>query len=153
MEGYKHLIECHCVLPQYRNTTNPIFHKFVVFSVIDDDGAVVSSLSRCENCGAVHKVIDICKSEIMTSKEDSRSLLTKRDLSSSLPAQLVQLFEEYGLSISDYEAAKFYIDNEKWGSTIILNKELEEDGFSGKMLTFVSSEKFRVDPFFYKDTV
>lgn len=153
MDGYKHLIECHCVLPQYRNIPNPVFHKFVVFSVVEDDGSVVPSLSRCENCGAVHKVIDICKSEIMTAKEDSRSVLTKRDLSSSLPAQLVQLFEEYSLSTCDYEAAKFYIENEKWGATIILSKEKEDDGFSGKMLTFLSGEKFRVDPFFYRDSV
>ena len=153
MEGYKHIIECHCVLPQYRKSDNPIFHKFVVFSVVDDDGNVVQSLARCENCGAVHKVVDICKSEIMPSKEDSRNVLTKKDISSSLPAQLIQLFDEYSLPTADYEAAKFYIENEKWGSTIILNREREEEGYAGKMVTFISKDKFKIDPFFYRDTV
>ena len=37
VEGVKHLIQCHCVLPQYRNANPPMFHKFVTFSVVDDD--------------------------------------------------------------------------------------------------------------------
>jgi hypothetical protein len=148
MEGYKHLIECHCVLPQYRNLSEPVFHKFVVFSEIDDSGAVVSKLARCENCGAVHKVHDICSSEIMISKEESRNVMTKRDISPSLPKQLIELLEEYQLGTADYEAAKFYIEHQKWGSNIILTREPEEEGTSGKLLVFVGPEKFRIDPYF-----
>lgn len=148
MEGYKHLIECHCVLPQFRKMAEPIFHKFVVFSEVDDSGAVVAKLARCENCGAVHKVHDICSSEIMTSKEDSRNVLTKKDIAPALPKQLVELLEEYGLGIADYEAARFYIENQKWGSNIVLTREQEEEGSSGKLLVFSGPEKFRVDPYF-----
>lgn len=153
MEGYKHLVECHCVLPQFRKSENPIFHKFVVFSEVDESGGVIPKFSRCENCGAVHKVIDICQSEIVLKKEDSKNVMTKNDISSSLPKDLVKLFEEYNLGIADYEFAKFIIDNSKWGSSIVLSKESEDDGFSGKVLKFVEPNKFRVDPFFDKDFV
>lgn len=147
------MIECHCVLPQYRKMAEPIFHKFIVFSEVHDDGTVEPKLARCENCGAVHRVYDICASEIMTSKEESKGILTKKDLSSSLPKQLIDLLEEYSLGIADYEASRFYIDNQKWGSSIVLTKEKEDDGNSGKVLIFVGPEKFRIDPYFERSVV
>lgn len=142
------MIDCHCVLPQYRKLAEPVFHKFVVFSVIDDSGTVVPKISQCDNCGSVHKVYDICKSEIIPGKDETRSVITKKDVSHSLPQNLVSLLEEYNVGIADYEMAKFIIDNERWGSVIILSRETEEDGVSGKMLNFVASNKFRVDPYF-----
>lgn len=153
MEGYKHLIECHCVLPQYRKLENPIFHKFVVFSLLDDEGNVIPKMSQCNNCGAVHKVVDICQSEIAAGKDETKSVLTKNDISRSLPSQLVGLLEEYELDVADYEFSKFIIENEKWGSVIILSKEQEGDGYAGKSLNFVGPNKYRVDPFFATDTV
>jgi hypothetical protein len=154
MEGYKHLIECHCVLPQFRKMENPVFHKFVVFSELDDEGNVVPKLSQCNNCGAIHKVVDICISEIAPGKDETRSVLTKNDVARSLPKQLVELLEEYQLEVADYEFAKFIIENQKWGSLIVLSKESEEEGgFAGKTLNFVGPEKYRVDPYFTTDTV
>ena len=154
MEGYKHLIECHCVLPQYRKLENPIFHKFVVFSVLDEEGNVIPKMSQCNNCSAVHKVVDICTSEIAPGKDETRSVMTKNDVARSLPKQLVELLEEYQLEVADYEFAKFIIDNQKWGSLIVLSKEIEEDGgFAGKTLNFIGPEKYRIDPYFATDMV
>lgn len=154
MQGYKHLIECHCVLPQYRKMENPIFHKFVAFSVLDDDGNVLPKTVQCNNCGAIHKVVDICVSEIVPGKDEAKSVLTKSDVSRSLPEQLATLLEEYQLEVADYECAKFIIENEKWGSTITLSKEVEESGgYAGKSLNFVGPNKYRIDPFFATDTV
>ena len=41
MAGIKHLIECHCMLPQYRNKKDRQYHKFVVFSIIDNADCVI----------------------------------------------------------------------------------------------------------------
>ena len=60
LEGVRHLIECHCTLPQYRNANPPVYHKFVVFSVLDED-AIQKKLVQCNNCGIIHKVVDLCK--------------------------------------------------------------------------------------------
>ena len=65
MTGVLHLIECHCCLPQYKNSKKPVYHKFKVFSILDDGDTVISKHSQCNNCGVVHHVIDICKSEII----------------------------------------------------------------------------------------
>ena len=153
MEGYKHLVECHCVLPQYRKLENPIFHKFVVFSVLDEEGNVIPKMSQCNNCGAVHKVVDICKSEIVPGKDETKSVLTKNDIARSLPQQISEMFEEYQLGVADYEFAKFIIDNEKWGSLIVLSREAEGDGYTGKALNFIGPSKYRVDPYFDTDLV
>ena len=70
MSGFKHLIQCHCILPQYRKLDNPIFHKFVVFSKFGDDEDVIPKIVKCNNCDVAHKVTDFCKSEIMLDGED-----------------------------------------------------------------------------------
>jgi len=146
--GYKHLIECHCVLPQYRKSDNPVFHQFPVFSEIDDAGVVVPKVVQCNNCGAVHRVVDMCVSEIALGKDEAKNVLTKRDVSFSLPKDVVSLLEEYQLDVADYEAAKFFIENELWGRSIVLSRENDKDGTSGKILTFVSRDRFKVEPFF-----
>ena len=79
MKGVKHLVQCHCILPQYKNAKDPVFHKFTVFSVIDDSDTVVSKYAECNNCGAAHKVYDICKSEIVVGKDEVRSYLKISD--------------------------------------------------------------------------
>ena len=66
MQGFKHLVQCHCILPQYRKMKDPVFHKFVVFSTIDKKDNVEPKNVQCNNCGVIHKVFDICKSEIET---------------------------------------------------------------------------------------
>lgn len=153
MTGYKHLVECNCVLPQYSKHKNPIFHKFVVFSIVDDSGTVIPKNVQCGNCGTIHKIYDICKSEIIPGKDESKSVITKKDVSASLPKQLVELLDEYELGVADFEASRFYIDNEMWGSSIILSRETDESGYTGKMVTFVGPDKYRVDPYFWKDTI
>lgn len=154
MQGYKHLVECHCVLPQYRKMVNPVFHKFVVFSLIDDEGNVIPKMSQCNNCGAVHKVVDICVSEIVPGKDETRSVVTKNDIARSLSKQLVEILEEYQLDVADYEMAKHIVENQLWGSIIILSKEAEESGgFTGKTLKFTEPDRFRIEPYFDNDTV
>ena len=75
-KGTKHLIQCHCLLPQYRNKPDPVFHKFPVFSVIDESDTVILKYAECNNCGAAHKVYDICKSEILTGRDEARGCLS-----------------------------------------------------------------------------
>ena len=73
MTGQQHLIQCHCVLPQYRGRKDPVYHKFTVFSIIDESDTVVPKFVQCNNCGVIHKVYDICKSEIITGKDEMRN--------------------------------------------------------------------------------
>lgn len=153
MEGYKHLVQCHCVLPQFRNRQNPVYHKFTVFSVVDDSDTVVPNTAQCNNCGTVHKVFDICKSEILAGKDETKSVENIEDVSMSLPSSLAELFRNYNLDLPDYQMARFVLENQKWDSTIVLSKESESEEISGKLIRFVSQDKFRVEPFSRKDSI
>ena len=103
MQGTKHLIECHCVLPQYRNIDNPVYHKFVVFSMLGDGGTVVPKFSQCNNCGVIHKIYDLCKSEIAAGKDELRSVVKADELKISIPSQLWDVLTTYDVDVAILE--------------------------------------------------
>ncbi len=142
--GVKHLVECHCILPQYRKRPDPVFHKFVVFSEIRDDD-VVEKYSQCENCGVVHNVKDICKSEIVTNLEDLPTLITKRDIKICLPNDLCDILEEYKVDLATWEHAKFIFDNKKWDERILLSRSETEKSQEGKFLKILYFDRFTIE--------
>ena len=110
MAGIKHLIQCHCILPQYRRMKNPIFHKFTVYSKWNKDGGIIDKISQCNNCGVIHKIIDICKSEIIPGKDESRLITHLDDIKIMLPQDLASILENYDCDLPTYENAKFILD-------------------------------------------
>jgi len=151
--GTKHLIQCHCILPQFRNKESVVYHKFIVFSEIDDSDTVKSKYAQCNNCGVIHKIIDICKSEIAAGKDESRSILTIDDIKLMLPENLSQLLETYDCDLATFENAKYILDHQKWGEKLILVKENIEDEVTGKILFFESAERWRLETFSYSNTL
>lgn len=153
-KGIKHLIQCHCILPQYRNKKNPTFHQFVVFSTLDTEtDAVEPTFAECNNCGIVHKIIDICKSEIVTGREDLRSQLSITDFNHSLPSSLFELLQSYDRTLPDYQHAQFILEHDTWGDHIILTKEEVDDYVQGKLVKFISQDKFRVESYTSKKAI
>ncbi len=151
MEGIKHLIQCHCILPQYKNTRNPVFHKFTVFSIVDDSDTVIPKYSDCNNCGAVHKVYDICKSTFVVGKEDIRTKMSKSDFKFSLSSDVFEVLQQYNREMPDFEYAQFIIDNEKWDSTLVLSREELDGTIQGKVLRFVEKNKLRIESYLHKE--
>ncbi len=151
MHGTKHIIECHCVLPQYRERSETVYHKFVVFSAIDKSDTVVPSFSQCNNCGTIHKVYDICKSEIVAGKDESAAIEKINDVAISLPSELVELFQNYDLEIPDYQYARSILENKAWDSVIVLSTESTDGDKTGKILRIVNERKFRVESFSRKE--
>lgn len=147
MQGLKHLIQCHCILPQFKNSNNPVFHKFAVFSVIDDTDTVQSKLAQCNNCGVIHKITDICRSEL-TVKEDSKSLSSIEDIKFSISKELAGVLESYQCDIATWELAEWIYLGKCWDQWIVLSKEEDNDGdIHGKRLIFVENERFRIEAF------
>ena len=140
------MVECQCVLPQYKKSSNPVYHKFVVFSVIEEDKVKVS-FAQCNNCGVVHKIVDLCKSEILNGKENLNSLETIEDIKLSIPADLSTVLENYSCDISNWQHAKFIYENRKWGENIVLVREELESEIQGKFLTIVSHDRFKIETF------
>ena len=103
--------------------TNPLFHKFAVFSVVDDEDKVIEKFCHCNNCGVVHKIHDLCKSEIVVGRESSMSVMTKNDIKLSLPANLSKILETYECDLPVWEEVQFYYETNLEAPPIILTKE------------------------------
>ena len=153
MNGIKRTVQCHCILPQYKNSKNPVFHKFTVFSILDDNDVCIPKVANCNNCGAAHRVYDICKSELLVGREDSKTAMRIEDFKYSMPESLYDLLNSYQLEIYDFEYSQFVIDNEKWDTSLVLTKEQTEDSTEGKLVRFISKDKFRVESFSHKETI
>lgn len=150
--GQRHLVQCQCVLPQYRKLRNPVFHKFTVFSIIDND-VVEPKYVQCNNCGAVHKVYDICKSEIIPGKDELRSVTTIRDLSISIPGDLRQLLETYNCDITVWEHIKFLLEEQRWGDRVVITRESINDEITGKVLTITARDRFTLENYIIRETL
>lgn len=146
-QGFKHLIRCRCILPQFKNLTEPLAHQFVVFSVIDDDDHPIVKFAQCNNCGIVHKVIDICRSEIITNRETMPSLLTIEDIKHNLPQNIVSILEANDVDIATWEAVQFIHDNKRWGEFIVLSSDIESGTWQGKYLQLLGESLFKVETF------
>jgi hypothetical protein len=153
MKGLKHLVECHCVLPQYRKRKEPPYHSFVVFSLLDDSDTAIPKHARCNNWGVIHNFIDLCKSEILAGQEVG-AVMTTEDCGMMLPSGVKQMLETYGCDVPDWEHALFILQNEKWGDFIIIHREETETGdLTGKILKFNGPGNYRLEPFLQKRTV
>lgn len=130
--GIRHLIECNCFLPQ--NMKKKIWHKFPVFSIVDENDKVIEKYAQCNNCGFVHKIVEIGKSE-PTTKENSRSIRTIEEIKMGLPEVFAGILEQYHCDISVWEEVEFILEQKKWNSYIIISKEIMDDGsINGKAL-------------------
>jgi len=147
VQGVKHLIQCHCILPQFKNSSEPVFHKFTVFSVIDDSDTVQPKFAQCNNCGILHKITDVCRSEL-TSREDAKSLPSIEDIKFSIPADLTRVLETYQCDIATWEQAEWIYLTKAWDQWITLARDEDESGDThGKRLIFTDDGRFRIEAF------
>lgn len=150
MEGVKHLVECQCVLPQFRNKTPVVYHKFVVFSIINDSNSVLQSVAKCNNCGILHRVFEIGKSEILMGDEDGAgSILSKEDMRLMIPSSISQVLDSYSADIPTWQQCLFLIENEKWDVPIVISKEQNEDNgtVKGKIMKIGAGGRIKLETF------
>lgn len=150
--GQRHLVKCKCYLPQFRGKDNPPQHQFIVFSIVDDDDAVRVKFVQCNNCAAVHKVTDICKSDILVGKDSIASIISIDDIKSSIPSNLSDILERHQSDVSVWEQAQFIYDNKKWGEFVILASEEDSGVKQGKYVRLMSETFFKIESFSREDT-
>ena len=150
--GLRHLITCRCVLPQFKRSPSAPQHQFVVFSAIEDDGTFRVRFTQCNNCGIIHKVTDVCRSEVVP-RESMGSIPTIDDIKASLPPQLANLLESNDVDVSTWEMAQFIIENKQWGNFVVLSTD-EEDGMrQGKYVRILSETLYKVETFMREEVV
>lgn len=131
MNFIKHLIECQCTLKIYKNKSKPIFHKFQVFSKLENE-KIIEKYVMCNNCDILHKVTEIFKSEIQWGKENLKSLVnSKEDIKFNLISRnkkdIVDLLEINDIDISDWELVEYLIENNEEGRILLSKEEIENN--------------------------
>ena len=153
MYGVKHLVQCHCILPQYRDRPNPVFHQFIVFSVVDDSDTVVPKYVQCNNCAIVHKVTDLCRTELVVGKDELSTVATIEDISFTIPRDVREILESYKADLPTWENVQYILQNEQWGTHVVLTQDVLDDDTQGKLLSFGGPEKFNIETFIRKDVI
>lgn len=142
--GIRHSIRCNCILSQHMTMANPPLFYFLAFSVIEND-EVKPKIVQCPNCGILHRVTDISRSTVLAGKEDTKAILSLDDIKSSLSHNLVKIMEQHELDSTQWEQAKFIVDNERWGEHIILTSEILDSMKCIKYVNILGRELFRIE--------
>lgn len=151
--GIKHLIQCHCILPQFRDQKDPIFHYFTVFSTVNENDNVELKYAQCNNCGIIHKITEIGKSEIITGRENSKSIRTIDDICLSLPEKLVNLLKKYEIDLPTWEQCEFIYTNQIYDEHVILTREVDGSNTQGKLLRFKPNDMFLIEAFDFSNKI
>ena len=148
MIGTKHLIQCHCVLPQFRKMKNPIFHKFVVYSKFKEgkyEQQIEEKLARCNNCDAVHRIIDLCKSEIVIKIEETDSIIDLDEIKIGIPEKVVKILEKNNCDLATYESIDHIFEKEKWNSEVVISRQtVKNEKVQVKILLIKGENSFRL---------
>ena len=139
------MVECHCVLPQYRNKVPTVYHSITVFSIIDESGTVIPKHAACNNCGVIHNVYDICKSEIIPGRENG-AVMEIEDAKLLLPDSVGQILESYNCDIPIWEHVLFLLQ-EKYIGTVTLTRKIDEGLITGKLLKIQGPGKYSLEPY------
>ena len=143
--GIKHLIECHCILPQFKKKEPAIYHKFTVYSKINKStGMIEEKYSQCNSCGTVHKVVDICRSEIVIGKDEHTSGLTIEEMSLQVDQKISNLLSTNNCDYATWEQVIDVIDNERWEETIVIKRDIINDRVHVKILKILSETKLKL---------
>jgi hypothetical protein len=144
MKGIKHLVECHCFLKVFDKGEARINHKFPVYSKFDENDNIIPKLVKCNNCESLHYVYDVFKSELRPGKEDIDSIMKIEDIALMLPEKVNNVLASNRADISDYEHALDIIENEQWGSLIVVKRSIVGDSESVKILQIDSESKIKI---------
>ena len=143
MSGIKHLIECHCILPQYKKRKDPLYHKFTVYSKLKDNN-VETKYAQCNNCGIIHKVYDICKSEIVVGKEDYNVGLTIEEMSMQLSDKLRNLLTVNNCDYATWEQILDIMETSRWKESVVIKRDIIDSKENIKILTILSEDKIKI---------
>lgn len=144
MSGVKHLIECHCFLKIFNQKSKKINHKFPTYSKFDKNNDIVPKLAKCNNCESVHYIYDLCKSELRPGKESIETVINKEDMIMMLPDKIANVLIKNDADISDFEHALDIIEEEDWGSYLIVKRSIVEEEEQVKVLQIESEDKIKI---------
>ena len=140
MAGVKHLIQCHCILPQYRNMSNPMFHKFTVYSKYTSIGDIEDKIAKCNNCGIFHKVYEICKSELLQDYDGISFLITVEEIEDLLPDNISRILRKNNCDLATWENVLDVYRSKEWGVPVVIARNTIKNISYVKSLTMLDKD-------------
>jgi hypothetical protein len=153
MLGQKHTVQCRCIMNQFKRLKTPPLHKFVVFSIINDSNNIIPKFVQCNNCGIIHKVVDINRSEIVTAREHMSSIVSFDELKTSTPEKLASILETNSCDQPTWEMANFIIENQRWGEIVVMTSDLEGSTRQGKYIRILGEALYKVENFTREEAI
>jgi hypothetical protein len=124
---------------------SPVFHKFVVYSKFKEDNIIEEKLVRCNNCDAVHRVIDLCRSEIVIKIEETDTILDEEEIKLALSDKIIGILEKNNSDIATYESIDHIINENAWGSQVVISRQtVGNEKTHIKILEINGENKFRL---------
>lgn len=144
MNYITHLIECSCILPLYSKSEKPIYHKFPVFSTLNEKEELEEKYVACNNCDVIHKVTDFCSSEVMTDTSNYRGLVTtKEDLEHSLNDKIISVLIKNDCEVDVWEKLDFLFEN-NISDHVVISKKYEESSIICQIIYIESDGSYKI---------
>ena len=154
ISGQRHLIECHCILPIYKNAKTQIYHKIAVYSMFNEQtGKVIPKYVNCNNCGITHYVTEYCKSEIQIGKEDITSIRSVLEVEIGLPEKLTKFLKQYSPTIDILEEVEHVFNNQLFPKGIIIKREIIDEKHNIKILNLINEQRFTISSEILDNTI
>jgi hypothetical protein len=151
--GIKHLVECHCILPQFKKRESIVFHKFTVYSKLTEKGDVIEKTVQCNNCNVIHKVSKLCNSRILGGRDEYSAGMSIEDLSVQLDSKISNILSNSNCDIATWEHVLDVIEEERWGENIILNRNIIDSQQNVKVLNIFENLKIKLTTKVIKDEI
>jgi len=131
---------------------DPPHYAFPVLSKISKNGQVNDKNVKCPNCGRMHCVYEIGRSNVIS----GGSYRELDDVKRTLPDDLVKALDEHGCDYITYEECELAIKKRvKNNRKIILTREYSDGEITGKCVLIKKNGDFLLESYSYsaKDEV
>tara|TARA_B100000965_G_C19153243_1_gene566971 strand:+ start:89 stop:520 length:432 start_codon:yes stop_codon:yes gene_type:complete len=116
----------------FKNNNKPVYHKIPTISFFNDNDEIKEKYIICNNCGVVHRVYEVLKSEIKWGMEDLKNLVnTKEDIAQNLnfleKNDIVNILNKEQAFTCDWELAEHLVENNIDGNIILQTTESDNN--------------------------
>ena len=118
-----------------------------------ENDQIQQTYAQCNNCGVVHQITDLCRSTILSGKDEIRSILSETEIAMTIPSDLAHILESYSCDLATWQHVQFIYNQGLWGEKIILLREEINSEVVGKILLLEGPNKFKIEPFVYGTSI
>jgi len=98
-------------------------------------------------------VVDLCRSELVVGKEELATVASIDDISLTIPEDVKNVLSTYDADLATWEHAQFILQNDLWGTNLVLTKDVLDNDTQGKVLVFDGPGKLKIETFIRSDFV